>query len=467
MTPDSDFPTSPHRLPPLLLAALVLLGCAGCASTPVPPAADARERLGHVGVLGLPSMPELEFRTFAKGWANGAAKGGSLGLVTGLLETLVETTRQPDPGPYGTAATLIVGVIFTTVSTTLNAVQGGIEAVPSKAADEAERQLNATFGNANMADDLAGAIQGLAASRPELARYAITRLYVPPAATAHDYGDLIFQGITTLVEVQVTEAGFRGGSGSQPEVNFYLNAHLRLLSTATGEVIYTRDFQYLGRARPFAAWFSDDAQALRAAFGESIESLSERILDELFVVTKFPFDSGLWALPGQPEFGSCWFRPLYPALDYTSLWDSIRRYEPGMHIRYTPVDSLQPVLRWEPFPRPRDLKPANAAVLARISDITYDLKIWETSAGYPARLVDDVSGLADAQYRPVLPLKPATQYFWTFRAKYRFDGQVQVTRWAFSGIPSNVPAEYPQRPPGGNCDLDAIPATNYFRFVTP
>ena len=279
--------------------------------------------------------------------------------------------------------------------------------------------------------------------------------------------DLAVQGIDTLMEVQITEAGFRGGSASQPEVNFYLNAHLRLLSTPTGEVIYTRDFQYLGRARPFRAWFSDDAQALRTAFSESIGSLSERILDELFAVTKFPFDSGLWALPGQPEFGSCWFRPLYPALEYTSLWDSIKQNKPGIQIRYTPVISLQPVLRWEPFPRPRDRNLANAAVLARISDISYDLKIWEVSDGYPARLVSDVSGLADAQYRPVLPLKPATRYFWTFRAKYRLDGKVQVTRWAFSGIPSNVPAEYPQRPPGGNCELDAIPATNYFRFVTP
>ena len=75
-----------------------------------------------------------------------AAKGGSLGLVNGLLETLVETTRQPAPGPYGAAATLIVGVILTTVSTTMTAILGGMQAVPSKTADAAERQLNATFG---------------------------------------------------------------------------------------------------------------------------------------------------------------------------------------------------------------------------------------------------------------------------------------------------------------------------------
>jgi hypothetical protein len=67
MKPDSEFPVSSHHLPPLLLAALAVLVGAGCTSTPVPPAPEVREGLGRVGVMALASMPELEFRTFAKG----------------------------------------------------------------------------------------------------------------------------------------------------------------------------------------------------------------------------------------------------------------------------------------------------------------------------------------------------------------------------------------------------------------
>jgi hypothetical protein len=196
-------------------------------------------------------------------------------------------------------------------------------------------------------------------------------------------------------------------------------------------------------------------------------TLADRILDELFIVTDFPFSTGLWTLPGQPGFGSCWFSPIYPELKHTSLWDSIRHNSPGIKVRYTEVDSLQPLFRWEPFPRPRDQIPSNAAVLAQISDVTYDLKIWEATGDFPERLVYDITGLHDPQYRPTLPLKEMKEYFWTIRARYKLEGRSQVTRWAFSSIPANGPAEYPQRRIGGSCDLDAIPSTYYFRFITP
>jgi len=231
--------------------------------------------------------------------------------------------------------------------------------------------------------------------------------------------------------------------------------------------MYSRDFQYLSRERPFAEWFSDGSKELLSGFRQAMATLAERIDDELFVVTSFPFDSGLWVFPGQPEFGSCWFRPIYPELRYTSLWYSIRHNAPGIQILYPEVDSLQPLLRWEAFPRPRDRKPEKASVLSTIGDVTYDLKIWEATGDYPERLMYDIRGLHDPQYRPPFPMKPRTKYFWTFRARYTLAGQSQVTRWAFSSIPSNVPADYPQRRPGGTCDLDAIPSTNYFRFVTP
>lgn len=159
-------------------------------------------------------------------------------------------------------------------------------------------------------------------------------------------GDLANKDIDKVAEVRVTEVGFRGGRGALPKVNFYMNARVRLLEKDTYSVIYTRDFQYLSRELPFVDWFNDRSQELLSAYGFALDTLAERILDELFIVTNFPFDSGLWALPGQPEFGSCWFRPLYPELKYTSLWHSIRHNSPGIHVQYTEVDSLQPLFQW-------------------------------------------------------------------------------------------------------------------------
>jgi hypothetical protein len=447
------------------LLTVTFLSVGGCASTPAPLSPESRMQLGRVGVLALSSTPSVEFHAFAKGWAAGAAKGGAVGMIEGLLNSLTEVIRNQPSGPYSGVATLISLVVLSTVNTTVYGVWGGLKAVPAKTARQIEQDLNTAIGDVNLANDLAEKICALSVSRPDLDRYAV--IHVAPSGTTSALGDLSKQDIDTLVEVQVTEAGFRGGSGIQPLVSFYLNAHIRLLATDNGTEIYTRDFQYLGRERPFVEWFSDGFRELLSGFRQAVFNLADRIVDELFIMTSFPFDSGIWALPGQAEFGSCWFRPIYPELKYTSLWHSIRHNSPGIHIRYSEVDSLQPLLKWEAFPRPRDQRPANASLLSNIADVTYDLKIWEAIGDYPERLVYDISGLREPQYRPTFPLKPMTKYFWTFRARYTLAGQSQVTRWAFSNIPSNAPSDYPQRRPGGSCNLDAIPSTNYFRFVTP
>jgi hypothetical protein len=459
--------TSFRRSIIILLLTITLLSVGGCASKQAPLSPESRMQLGRVGILALSSTPSVEFHTFAKGWAAGAAKGGALGVVDGLLNSLTEAIRNTPTGPYAGPAILISTVVMTTVSALVYGVAGGLEAVPSKTARQIEQELSAAIGDINLANDLAEEIYAVSVSRSDLDRYATTHLGLSPSGTTPAYGDLSKQGINTVVEVQFTETGFRGGSGFQPSVRFYLNARIRLLATDSGTEIYTRDFQYLSRERPFAEWFSNGSKELLLVFRQAMVTLADRIVDELFIVTNFPFDSGSWAFPGQPEFGSCWFRPIYPELKHTSLWYSIQHNSPGINVRYTEVDSLQPLFRWEAFPRPRDQKPSNASVLNQITDVTYDLKIWEATSSYPERLFYDISGLHDSQHRPAFPLKPMTKYFWTFRARYKLAGQSQVTRWAFSSIPSNVPSEYPQRRLGGTCDLDAIPSTNYFRFITP
>lgn len=450
----------------LLLTSLLFIH--GCSSAPAPLSVEERARLGRMGVMALASTPDLEFQTFAKGWGSGAAKGGAFGLIDGVLDSAGEVLRNQPSGPYAGPAILITSIVVVTVHTVVYGVAGGIEAVPGKTAREIEQELRNSLGNVNLADALAAEIAEVSGPKSEPDdRYRVSHLDSCLSRVLTDCGASSQQGVDTLVAVQVAEAGFRGGHGSTPSVSFYLNIHLQVLSVAGNSEIYTRDFQYLSQERPFAEWFANGSELLRESFSEGIASLAERIVDELFVVTQFPFSSGLWALPGQPEFGSCWFRPIYPELEYTSLWYSMRHFEPGVRIRYTLVDSLEPLLKWETFPRPRDLRPANAAVLNEITDVTYDLKLWEATNDFPTRLVYDISGLPTPQWRPTVPLQAGTKYFWTVRARYKLANQLQTTRWAFSNIPSNVPGDYPQRQPGGSCDLDAIPRTNFFRFVTP
>lgn len=446
-----------------LLAALVVF--AGCTTVPKPPSTATRTGLGRVAVVALPSSPRVEFHTFAKGWAAGATKGGAQGLVTGLLSAIVDLNRNPPTGPYAGVFTLVGLAVEGAVATVVYGVAGGVESVPVKTARRVEGKLRAELGAVRLADDLVGRFLTVAGRRRDLDRYGLTSVAASGGTSGREA--LSAAGISTTLAMQVTEAGFRGGSRLDPTVRFYLNAHVRLLDTATGTEVYARDFQYLSRARQFEDWFAAGSAAFATTFDEALDRLSDRIADEIFLTTKFPFESGILALPGRSEFGSCWFYPIEPAAHYTSLWYSFSHNAPGVHLRYTRVDSPEPLLRWEPFPRPRDLTPDHASVLSRISDVSYDVKIWEAVDDYPDRLVYDVGGLAEPAYRPSPPLQAGTRYFWTFRARYKLAGEPQVTRWAFSNIPSNLPSDYPQRPAGGGCALDGIPSTNYFRFATP
>ncbi len=445
----------------LLLA--LLLGLSGCTSRPTPPAPELRDQLGRIAIVALPASPRGEFHTFAKGWPAGAAKGAAIGSAEGVLYAFSQGASSAGGGPYAAAASTLAAMIFTVVGSAIMGVAGGIQAVPVKTSQEIEARINQVLEQMDLSRDLANAVYAAGQPRNELGRYRLSRADDDTAVKPSAYASLASAGLDTVAEVQVTEAGFQGGAGREPHISFYLNAHVRLLDSRTGNEHYGRDFHYSSQERPFAEWLDNGAVELSLGFEQAQAILAERIVDELFLVTRFPFASGLWALPGQPEFGTCWFRPIQPAIEYSSLWYSIRHNAPGIHMLYPVVTSVQPLLEWEPLPRPRDLVAQNEALIRQIGNVTYDLKVWEAPNDFPQRLVCDLSGLAEPRHQFAEALKPKTKYFWTVRARYKLAGKPQATRWAFSLIPTTAPG----MPPGGSCELDEIPTTSYFRFVTP
>jgi hypothetical protein len=447
------------------LVAMLLFLANSCATTS-PPTAETRAQLGRVGVLALASSPKGDFHTFAKGRGVGVAKGGALGGGEGLLYGLAAASRGAASDPYAGAAILLGGLIFMLVGATVGVVAGAVKAVPAETAESIERQIDKTLDTMNLSVNLAAAVCDARMSRPDLKNCSIANLGSVKPGDALPFCEYARDDISTIVQIEVTDAGFQGGTGKRPSIAFYMQARVRIMNTAAGDTLYTRDFRYLSEERMFREWVGDDAKQLAGGFRDAQKDLADRILDELFLVTEFPFDSGQRAFPGQDHYGICWLKPIYPehrTRSFRSLFlksaDEMRRDM----ILYSQVDSLQPTLRWEPFPRPRDRKPKNESLLSRIKDVTYDLKVWQASNDYPQRLVCDVTGLPEPQYRLPYPLKPGTKYFWTFRVRYTLGGQPQVSRWAFSLAPAT--GEGMRR--GGSCDMDEIPSTNYFRFVAP
>lgn len=111
----------------------------------------------------------------------------------------------------------------------------------------------------------------------------------------------------------------------------------------------------------------------------------------------------------------------------------LRPEYPEVHWSFVEVDSLQPTLRWESFPRPQDREANREGLLSRIRNVTYDLKIWRVENDYPVELIYTRQGLPEPSHRIEAPLAPCTKYFWTIRARFTLDGHTRVTEWGVMG----------------------------------
>jgi len=434
----------------------IALTLPGCTTPPQLPPPELRSRLGRIVVIADPQQPRSEFQTFARGRLEGTLKGGAGGTAMGLTHGL-SGMGAAGGGPYAGAALIIATAIFAIVGATTGAVIGHQASVPEETARQIDSQLDTALADLKLSDSVAARLRARALSQPASAAHEFRE-----ATWGTPWPTLSEGGTDTALLIRVTEAGFAGGSGRHPDIAFYLSARVTVVDATVGEELYNRDFLYASPLRPFDAWFTDSAQMLAEEFDRATEVLAERILDELLVVTAFPFPSGKWALAG-PAFSTCWFYPIFPPRELRSFHEFL--LHPGALdmardlIRYTVVDSLQPALSWEPMPRPRDLADANQETIARIGNVTYDLRIWAAVDGYPGRIVYDRTGLTEPRHRLEYALEPGRRYFWTFRARYTLDGVPQVTRWAFSLAPAG--------PNGGTCDIEAIPPANHYRFATP
>lgn len=113
-------------------------------------------------------------------------------------------------------------------------------------------------------------------------------------------------------------------------------------------------------------------------------------------------------------------RPLYPEYPERYRWHYGNPYDKLI----MEVDSLQPTLKWESFPRSQYLQ-AGGNPPSRIRNVTYELQILGTES----ESVYERKGLPAPYHRVAPPLLPSTRYCWSVRARFDVDGQPRVTEW--------------------------------------
>jgi hypothetical protein len=230
----------------------------------------------------------------------------------------------------------------------------------------------------------------------------------------------IQESLRLQIEATLMSAG-TFGAGINAPISFGMQARVRVLRASDGTELYIAYYFHQGPRFTLADWAANDGARLRRALDAGYEALAAHIADSVFLLYPYPDQSAGSAGLLAAAFG---LAPLEPRTRGTLTGDHVI----GDRFEWTQVDSLQPRLRWQSFPRPSDLEAAPAA-MARVAHVTYDLVIARAQDLAPAELVYRRSGLERPEHRLETPLAAGTRYFWTMRARFELDGAPRVTGW--------------------------------------
>lgn len=203
-------------------------------------------------------------------------------------------------------------------------------------------------------------------------------------------------------------------SGSDDQATIVLKATL-LRKKSDGTVRSFGNIDHFLRPRPLAQWCGLSREELQRELLEGLTALSQRMSDELLVAKELDLPSARTC----PSYRG--LAPVAPPVN-TAL--------PGRPLP-APVDTLRPVLRWEPFPRLVDM--AKSPIVPAVAGaIVYDLRVWQHDEDAPAGRtpVYAKTGLRGTRHRVETALKTGTTYAWEVRPRFYLNGVRRALPWS-------------------------------------
>ncbi len=401
---------------------------------------EIRQHIRSVAVIPTSYAPKNNFLTFAKSRGTGTAKGAAEGALYGMLEGAQTAGHLYDIvlWPFATVAGAVVYGIA-------GGIEGTFKAVPEDEVQKIEAMIAKAIANLNVQEKLA---EHVMSSGWLLTGYQFSLIKGIGPATYDEkpeYRFLSKEGIDLALEVSVKSLGFSGGEKTDPSISFFMNIAVKAFRPSDVAELYSFESSHTSRPRKASEWGRKNAALLQREFETAYASLANQIVENIFLLYNFHVES-IWS-----AHQHCMLKPYYPPPSGIGVFTKGK-------LKFSEINSLRPAFRWEEFPREKDKKHDSTDILGKVTEITYDLRIWEGRDGYPEKLVYDRLGLLAPEHTVEITLKPSTEYFWTVRARFILDGDNRITKWSYSRIP-----RMPQDP----CSLDYIPLNNYYRFRTP
>lgn len=428
----------------IALSLILLLTSFGCATTEIrsfssPIPEDIRKNTHSIAVIPAGFTPANNLLTFAKGRDAGALKGAAFGTLEGIGAL---GHGAGSGGPYGAAAIVLLLPVFATIGAIGGSIEGAYKAIPAEEVTKIETLINQILQAVDVQNTMA---DNMVFKGVEMTphRLVVLKGYGPSAPDARpDFTFISGQGNDITLEVGILEIGFHGGSGRAPVLSFFMNARIRAFQINDGKELHSDIFRYRSHERKFSEWAQNGAVELKEALETGYAEIAEAAIEKMFLLFEVKIDS-TWSVAHH-----CMLEPLYPPQESLGFF--------SLQLNFPEIDTLYPTLKWESFPRDEDREADSDGILSRVSNITYELKIWEGDDGIPEKLIYSCSGLPAPEHTIGKTLRPGTEYFWTVRANFKLDGQERVTKWACSRIPW-------RRAPDP-CRENLIPLYNYHRF---
>jgi hypothetical protein len=421
--------------------------------------------------------PKSNFEAFSIGKIKGGAKGATIGAGLGVAHVAAFAALG---GPLAVILAPYLLVIEVPVMAAAGGAVGFIESLPVEDARAVEALIEHNLKELNIQPTLAKLVAE-SASNDTGHILPINEGIGPAAPDAKGaYGEQEQRGLRGVLEIGATEIGFENETEN---LRFYLVVRVRMIRSGDGEQLYEREFVYTSDPYVAQYWAAHKAALFEAEMQRAYASVSESIVEQVFLLTALPLENkyrdpdqrtqGIFPIGGEQACGLAWRQPphdYYPTITGdTADWN-----------RFPVLVTRQPTLEWESFPRVIDRQTRYAHLLNTVTNIRYDLRIWQTINNAPPQIVYERRALTVPTHALDHPLAPATRHFWSIRARFEVNGRTQAIRWGCYRTPMYDVAGSskhikPQASPsvllGGflrdPCNLDFIPTANYYRFQTP
>lgn len=455
------------RLGTVLLAMVVLGGCATSTLRPLPSEQD-RARFGRVGVVttGVQTKAvQAPVRGKGQAASEAFAEGAAATAAGGLIDVIPACLAG---GPIGASVCAAAMGAMAVVGAAVGAgaaVAGAAGAEPRATAEQAVAAIDDVLAKVQLQELLRTQVFAYASQQLPQAPVEITDAVVAGQGAPRGLEQFAALGTDSVLEIGQVQLRLVGSAVGSPELAIYLAVNVRLLRVADNTVLAEQGFGgFVSTPRKPGEWAANGGMPFRRALESAIRTLAEWIIDELFLLQE---------IPAPP--------PIYPALNRCSLCglvDSTRA-----RLAFSHADSVQPMLRWEAHLPRGASQPVSTLEPRRNVGVSYDVRVYRAGSGgwtgthkrhwVPSGLIYERKGIMQTSHKIEEPLEPCGKYFWTYRARIQADGQTSVSEWAIERrSPDSDPRQLRHMPePVYQSSWvgteQQMPSSYYFPFATP